>query len=212
MTIKPSKPGASFAWRWHYGLRTLKSAYQTSRAATDEERRSIDRRAEEYQKRVDRGEASWDECDEEGNLVYSHGEHLGDEMHDVLNVLTLVKLAFVISLHHYVEQRLAPRLPRKPNGETRYDPQAAYAWLKDFGWEVKDKQLEELRLAANCAKHSEGKSARELFDLRPDMFDTDKIGMGFDPGYDSLKLTDAHIDVFFEAVKDSVPDNLGLAF
>ena len=44
------------------------------------------------------------------------------------------------------------------------------------------------------------------------MFDASKIKMGFDPGYDSLALTDAHVDAFFEAVKLSVPDNLGIAF
>ena len=88
----------------------------------------------------------------------------------------------------------------------------AFAWLKSFGWQPKETELNELRLAANCAKHSGTGSGKQLYGLRPDMFDASKIKMGFDPGYDSLALTDAHVAAFFEAVKQSVPSNLGLAF
>lgn len=61
-------------------------------------------------------------------------------------------------------------------------------------------------MAANCAKHSEGLSATQLHLLRPDMFDGNMItGWGASPSYETLKLTDAHVDAFFAAVTASVP-------
>lgn len=211
MKFKSSKPGASFAWRWHYGLRTLKKAYESSRIDADKEIADINMRAEKHENLVAAAKASWDEYDEDGNFVYNYGENLAEEMHDVESVLSLVRLAFVISLHHFVEQRLARELPRKENGELHYVQSAAFDWLKHKGWPAKENELKALRLAANCAKHSEGRSAKELFELQPDMFDKDKIDMGFEPGYESLALTDMHLLSLFEAVRTSVPDNLGIA-
>lgn len=207
MAIKPAKPGAGFAWRFHYGLRTLKQAYASSRIATEKEKADVEKRANKHQKLVDAGKASWVEYDDDGRPGYDYGEHLGEVLADADTVLGLVRLAFVISLHHFVEKRIGERLPK---GE--YKQAKAFTWLKTYGWKPQEIQLNELRLAANCAKHSAGKAASELYALRPDMFDAQAIKMGFDPGYDSLALTDTHVNEFFEAVKLSVPDNLGIAF
>jgi hypothetical protein len=207
VAIKPSKPGAGFAWRFHYGLRTLKRAYESSRAIADKEKAEIEKRASEFQKKVDAGEASWVEYDEDGYPGPDYGEHLGELLHDEESVLNLVKLAFVITLHHYVEQQIGDHLPSQ-----HYVQAKAFAWLKGYGWKPKETELNALRLAANCAKHSGSKSGKQLYALRPDMFDASKIKMGFDPGHDSLALTDTHVEAFFNAVKQSVPDNLGIAF
>ena len=90
------------------------------------------------------------------------------------------------------------------------DPRKAFLRLKRYGWEPQEIELNALRLAANCAKHSEGPSATQLYDLRPDMFDASKLKVGFEPGYDSLALSDTHVKSFFNAMKQSVPDNLGI--
>jgi hypothetical protein len=207
VAIKPSKPGAGFAWRFHYGLRTLKRAYDSSRTVADKEKANIEKKAAEHQKLVDTGKSSWVEHDEDGYPGFDYGEHLGELLNDEETVLNLVKLAFVISLHHYFEQQLGDRLPKK-----KYNQEKAFAWLRAYGWQPAEAELNELRLAANCAKHSAGKSAGELYALRPDMFDDSKIKMGFDPGYDSLALSDTHVEAFFDALKKSVPNNLGIAF
>lgn len=207
MGIKPTKPGAGFAWRFHFGLRTLKRAYESSRVTADKGKADIEKQAAKFQKKVDAGEASWADFDEDGNAGYDYGEHLGELLHDEETVLNFVRLAFVISLHHYVEHQIGERLPQQ-----QYVQAKAFTWLKKFGWTPKEIELNELRLAANCAKHSGTSSGNRLYALRPDMFDASDIKMGFDPGYDSLALTDAHVAAFFEAVKQSVPSNLGLAF
>lgn len=206
MAINSSKPGAGFAWSWHYGLRTLKRAYESSRVMADKEKAGIEKTAAEFQNKVDAGEASWSDNDDEGYPLYDYGEHLGELLHDEEAVLNIVRLAFVISLHHFVEQRLGERLP---NGN--YVQGDAFTWLKKYGWQPNEVELDELRLAANCAKHSEGKSATDLHALRPDMFDASKIMMGFDPGYKSLNLNDGHVAAFFEAAKTSVPSYLGIS-
>jgi len=200
-----SKPGAGFAWRFHSGLRMLRRAYKSSRVTADKEKANIERRAAEFQKKVDAGTASWIEYTEDGKDSYDYGEQLWNVLDDEESVLHLVRLAFVISLNHYFEQQLSAILPNN-----KYAQAKAFSRLKGYGWKPLETELNELRLAANCAKHSEGASAKTLYALRSDMFDTSKIKMGFEPGYDSLALSDAHVESFFNAVKQSVPDNLGM--
>lgn len=207
MAIKPSKPGAGFAWRYHYGLKTLKRAYVFSRIESDKQKAWVEDKEKKHQKLVDAGKASWVEYDEDGNPGHDYGEHLGELLYEIDQVVNLLRLAFVISLHHYIEQQIGQYLPKK-----RYTQAGAFAWLKKFGWQPKESELNELRLAANCAKHSDNNPGKQLYVLRPDMFDASKIKMGFDPGYDSLALADDHVEAFFEAVAQSVPDNLGPAF
>ena len=183
------------------GLREFERAYHASRATSDAEVASINKQAEDHDKLVQAGQATWSQEDDEGNVVYDYGEHLGEQVFDAEQVLNLVRLAFVISLHHFVEQRLAAKLPNN-----KYMQAEAFNWLKAFGWTPQEDKLNQLRLAANCAKHSEGSSADQLYQLRPDMFDEDLVkGWGAKPSYASLKLSDAHMIEFFEAVKASVP-------
>lgn len=198
---KTKLPGQAWAWRFHFGVREIERAYKASRAASDKEVASINEAAATHEAKVKAGDAVWAEEDEDGQVVYDYGEHLGEQIYDAEQVLALIRNAFVISLHHLVEQRIGGQLAKK-----KYDQAKAFTWLKAFGWTPKEDGLNQLRLAANCAKHSEGSSADQLYALRPDMFDDDLVeGWGAAPSYDSLKLTDAHVDEFFEAVKASVP-------
>jgi hypothetical protein len=114
-------------------------------------------------------------------------------------------MAFVIAIHHYFEQQIVERLPKQ-----KYNQERAFYWLKERGWKPREIELNELRLAANCAKHSTGNSSNLLYGLRPDMFDASKIKIGFEPSYDNLALSDAHVEAFFHALMQSVPSNLGM--
>ena len=198
---KTKLPGQAWAWRFHFGIREIERAYKASRDASDKEVASINDAAAAHEKKVQDGKAKWVEEDDDGQVVYDYGEHLGEQMYDAEQVLALVRNAFVITLHHFIEQRVGAQLPKKV-----YEQSKAFAWLKGFGWTPKEDDLNQLRLAANCAKHSEGASATQLHGLRPDMFDGSMItGWGASPSYETLKLTDAHVDGFFAAAAASVP-------
>jgi hypothetical protein len=194
MRIKRGKPGAGFAWRFHFGLKALKRAYKSSRLTADKEKGNFEREATTIHEV---------EHDEGGG----YENYLSDMVHQQEQVLSIVRLAFVISLHHYFEKQMLEQLDAE-----NYVQSNAISLLKGYGWEPLETQLNELRLAANCAKHSKGKSAEQLYALRSDMFGPSKIKMDFKPGYDNLALSDAHVESFFDAVRKSVPSNLGIVF
>ena len=194
------KPRQAWGWRYGYGLRELERAYQSSRYKSDAELADIHERASKHQKLVDEGKASWTEEDDEGNFVYDYGERLGEEAYEEEQVLKLVRGAFAISLHHFVETAIGPHLPKK-----KYDHDTAMDWLREVGWQPDEKALRQLRWAANCAKHGEGSAAKQLYAERPDMFDERIEGWGSEPSNDTLALTDDHMSEFFKAAREAVP-------
>lgn len=197
---KPRLPRQSWGWRFHYGLRELERAYKASRYKTDNELAEIHERAVRHQKLVDAGGASWIEEDEEGYPVFDYGEHLGEQAYEEEQVLRLVRGAFVISLHHYLETTIGPYLKGK-----KYEHAKAMAWLREVDWTPDDEALDTLRLVANCAKHGEGKSAQDLYAKRPDLFDERIDGWGAAPSHDTLSLSDEHVLSFFKAAREAVP-------
>lgn len=197
---KAKRPHQAWGWRYGYGLRELERAYESSRYKSDSELADIHERAQKHQELVDAGKAKWTEEDEEGYPVYDYGEHLGEAAYEEEQVLGIVRGAFAISLHHYIETAIGPRLPKK-----KYSHEAAMQWLKGAGWNPDEKTLNELRLAANCAKHGKGGSAKQLYSVRPDMFDERIEGWGAEPSNDTLALSDAHMKEFFKAAREAVP-------
>ena len=197
---KPKLPRQSWGWRYHYGLRELERAYNASRYKSDNELADIHERAARHQALVDAGKASWTEEDEDGYPTFDYGEHLGEQAYEEEQVLRLVRGAFVISLHHYLETAIGPYLKGR-----RYEHDGAMAWLREVGWEPDEGALDILRLVANCAKHGEGKSAIELYARRPDLFDERIEGWGAKPSHDTLNLSDENVLSFFEAAREAVP-------
>jgi hypothetical protein len=193
-------PRQGWGWRYRYGLQELERAYASSRFKSDAELAEIHERASKHQKLVDEGKAAWTEEDEEGYPVYDYGEHLGEQAYEEEQVLNLVRGAFAISLHHYIETTIGPRLHKK-----KYVHDAAMAWLKEVGWQPDEKVLNQLRMAANCAKHGEGSSAKSLYAERRDMFDERIEGWGSEPSNDTLALSDDHMNEFFKAAREAVP-------
>lgn len=193
-------PRQGWGWRYHYGLRELERAYNASRYKSDSELADIHQRAIEHQKLVDAGKASWVDENEDGYPVFDYGEHLGEQAHGEEQVLRLVRGAFVISLHHYLETTIGPLLKNK-----KYDHGKAMTWLREVGWTPDDDALDVLRLVANCAKHGEGKSAQDLYDKRPDLFDERIDGWGAPPSNETLALSDEHVLAFFKIAREAVP-------
>ncbi len=206
MKFPKKKPGQSFAFWFHWNLETIERAYKTSRMTPDAELADSRKREAKLRKAIAAGKASWVEYDEDGNPGFDYGEQLGEEQHGHEQSLGLIRLAFLITLHHYWEQKLAQQLPRNKKGGLHYEQAAAFAWLEAFGWTLQKERLNELRLIANCAKHSEGPSAAELYALRPDLFnaaDIEKWELA--PGYETLLISDVDAAGYFEAVKASIP-------
>ncbi|MEH6792428.1 hypothetical protein [Parasphingorhabdus sp.] len=110
---KAKLPRQGWGWRYGFGLRELDRAYQSSRYKSDAELADIHERASRHQRLVDEGKAVWTEEDEEGYPVYDYGEHLGEQAFDEERVLNLVRGAFAISLHHYIETKIGPQLPKR---------------------------------------------------------------------------------------------------
>src|SRR3546814_20818262 len=108
------------------------------------------------------------------DLDYGYAESLADEEAQHEQVLSHVRLAFLIVLFHFWEQSLAKELPRE-KGAYKYHAESAFAWLENFGWPPLREQLLELELVANGAKHSDGRSETTLWEKRKDLFDGQAI-------------------------------------
>lgn len=160
MEFPDKKKGQNFAFWFHWNLEIIERAYKASRRSPDGELANSRKREAKLRKEIVAGKVSWVEYDENGRPAYDHGEQLGEEQYEQEQVLSQIRLAFLTSLHHYWEQKLAERLPRDKKGALDYDQSAAFAWLESLKWEPVKSRLNELRLIANCAKHSEGPSPK----------------------------------------------------
>ena len=196
MIKKSYNTGAIFAWRFRFGLEAIERAYESSRSTADSEKRRLERNAQEVEKDLNSGEEM---SDDDSNNLRDYQDALGGWMAENESVLTIIRAAFVISVFHYLEKEMNSKLK-----VTDYDEKKVFSTLREWGGALEVEKLIQLRLLANCAKHSEGNSATRLYEMRPDLFDAHKIGQG-KPGADSLVLTDAHVEEFFSAVRKSMP-------
>jgi hypothetical protein len=193
-----------WAHLFRYALDELRRAYEAAREASDRDRKRLEREWEELEREVAAGRASFIEEDDEGQIVYDRGEHAGEMVAEIEGVLRIVREAFAISLHHFWERELTKKMH-----STEYKESKAFAFLKSRQIKPNEIGLKTLRLAANVAKHSEGASAKQLYELRPELFDTTAMAKFNDPpGYEYLRITDQVIDEFFEAVRISGPQRL----
>ncbi|WP_457092062.1 hypothetical protein [Microvirga sp. P5_D2] len=183
-------------WLFRSKIDDLAMAYAAARKASDDERVSLEARWKTFQADVAAGKAEMVEEYEDGQLVYDHGEHFGELDSEVETALSLVRQAFVISLHHLWEREINSYMKTK-----RYVQEAAFAALAAEGLNVEVVELDRLQLTCNVAKHSSGNSATKLFKKHPTMFNVDSVHK--EPGYANLIVTDADLESFFEAVRKS---------
>ena len=190
---------------FQYDLEAFRRAYEAAREASDRSRTQLERNWAELERDVAAGRKSFIEEDEEGRLIYDRGEHAGEMEAEIEGVLRIVREAFTISLHHFWERELTVRMRT-----ARYKEAKAIEFLKGKGINPNEAGLTVLRLAANVAKHSEGNSANQLHDLRPDLFDVRQMSQyGDPPGYEYLRISDAILDEFFATVQTSGPQQEG---
>ncbi|PTQ12104.1 hypothetical protein CLG96_05935 [Sphingomonas oleivorans] len=203
MTLPPKiRSQQIWAWLFHFRLGELERAYRAARSTSDAERESLEQEWKKLEEAVARGEAAFVEEDEEGNVLFDHGDHAGDQISNVEGVLEILREAFTISLHHFWERELNRRLKCNHYSETD-----AIAHLKAEGLTPDEDGLKALRLTTNVAKHSAGKSADELWVFRPDLFDAKAMAEpGAVPSHEHLKITDEVLNSFFKAVRASGPE------
>jgi hypothetical protein len=195
-------------WSARFRLRIdeLQSAYRAARAQADADRARVLSEWADVEEAERRGEASIVDVDEEGNVLHDRGERVGELLHEVEVVLDLVRQAFTISLHHLWERELVRTM-----GVPSYREAAAFAHLRAQGASPDEPRLTALRLAANVAKHSGGPSARQLHQLRPDLFDLAEMARwGDPPSFDHLRISDEVLEEFFAAVRSSGPPGRGV--
>ena len=100
---------------------------------------------------------------------------------------------FAAAIYHAFEQQVMLFLrremlhPREENNAKLFGISEFQNRLKAQGIDVADlpswRKVDELRLVANTVKHAEGKSARDLHDIRPDLFEHPQFaGMPFSGG------------------------------
>jgi hypothetical protein len=196
-----TRAASIWAFLFQYGVEELRRAYDAARESPDRDRARLDRQWEELEAEVAAGRASFVEEDSEGRVVYDRGEHAGEMTAEIEGVLRIIREAFAISLHHFWERELTVKL-----GRSRYDEAEAFRYLRRLGITPNETGLTGLRLAANVAKHSEGRSAEQLYELRPDLFDAERAtGRDDALGYEDLRITDEIIDEFFDTVRQSGP-------
>lgn len=190
-----------WAHLFDYGLDEIRRAYDGARESSDRALSRLELQWEELERDVAAGNASFVEEDEEGRVVYDRGEHAGEMKAEIDGALRIVREAFVISLHHFWEREIAAKMRTK-----HYDEAKAFAFLKTKGLKPDETLLSALRLSANVAKHNTGASANQLYSIRPDLFDAASMTRSNDPpGYEYLRIQDADVETFFEAVRSSGP-------
>jgi len=174
----------------------------------------------EARRTYDRLQRERDSFDEEREADRAGREDFEDHLRMIIEAaegnIESIKEAFVISLYHLWERFVGVVMRANPQSAqaagknkmpARFEHDAGVNMLIAAGFPVDKQALNLLRLTANVAKHSSGKSAQDLYDVKPDWFDARAVAsLGI--GFDSLIITDDRVDEFFEAVECSIPDTM----
>lgn len=162
-----------------------------------------------FQRKVDAGDAQWEEVTEDG-YHYSHADDLSERHNDALDSLNTLRHAFIVLTYHSWERsmlRLAR--PNKHNHKELVKDATALGFLFD------DIALENLKNLVNVIKHSSKNSGPKLYNMRRDLF-----ALEFDPfasrpstgkpsttvdWTEHLVITDDNVEEAFLAVRMHLP-------
>ena len=208
MVEQPHPDLFGWGWTFRFGLDDIRRSYGSVLDANKREVRKVERDWNAHKRRVDAGEASSGEYDEDGQLVFDYGEHVGELLWELDSTASLVREAFTIILHHFWEREV------KKRSKARYVQPAAVEWLKARGLTPDEHNLNVLRLTVNALKHDDQSQAEALFAAESSLFDTDKMaqyGVAV-PEREYLSISEQALDGFFEAVRRSGPRPSRLTF
>ena len=125
-----------------------------------------------------------DDCDGDLGSLAEAAQEKGEIFYNTLDGLRRTSLAlYAVGLFHLLEQQLCDlcrdaSFGINPPGDTRLEGLVPW-YRKHFrvdlhalpAWQA----IDELRLLANTAKHGSGSSARQLRELRPDLFEDPRL-------------------------------------
>src|SRR5260370_25128530 len=118
MTFPQRQPAyRRWSWEFNFDLEQLYLASKAAREATDRERDRLERGWTNLENEVAAGRASFTGEDEDGQIVYDLGDHVGEILSDIESVLRIVREAFTISLHHFWERQLKQLMKAKDYSE-----------------------------------------------------------------------------------------------
>lgn len=193
---------AAWAWRFGHALLELERAYEASRERPDLERARVEKQWRDLEQKVGAGQASFIEEDEEGRIIIDYGDDAYTQLSELDSFLTLLRETFTIALFHLWERHILRIINLKS-----YNENEVFTFLEVAGLNPDKANLKSLRLAANVAKHSEGKSANELLSHQPDMFDVAEMDKWKAlPSHEYLKISDVHVKRFFASVRSMRPE------
>ena len=197
------------SWRFHYGLDMLVAAYR--RAADGPEADKM--RAEASLKDWVASPSYQEHPDPQG-----YSDHLAGLHEEAEVALRLIREAFVISLFHFWERQAKAWTHSGSN----YHHDDVIKMLTQQGFTPEADQLRLLQLVANVAKHSAGRSAQELYEVRENLFRDPRRVLApqirlsddapYEPNYDDLLVPGALLQAFFDAVRKSGPPRAPLRF
>jgi len=177
------------------GIDGLARAYHASMKAFDAEKSSIESDWQLHLAAVAAGTAETFVEDDINNTYFDYGEYTGELLDNVEDGKRHIREAFAIALYHYWEKKSAYLLKMK------YEIQKTLTSAKAAGWKPNEDIINRMRLVANCIKH-DSKSSADLNSIDPSYFDQATIQHGW---HDALRLTDAHLESFIQAVKEGGP-------
>lgn len=198
MGIKATDRMGIKRWRYDYALKELRRAYDASREAVDNERKSIRASMDDHVATKPEIETDDDQYDFE---LYQ--DQLGDSYQETEGALRLIREGFTVILHHFWEKQALGWYTFRTG---KYEYGAAYKNLPGEGYLIQKKELEKLRKTANVIKHD----SRDLYGSHRAMFRMnldDDYKSGAKTGYYPwLDISDADIDGFFETLRKCGPD------
>jgi hypothetical protein len=183
-------------WRWQFATQRLRDAYDASRASLDKTLRDLDKEHKKWRKEQP------DPTDQDEMDAHDHwGDNIGDRHDATTKALDTLKQGFAVVLYHSWEKNAVGWAGW---GDKRYHHGSITGELKKLGFVI-EPGVHKLQKVANCIKHN----SPELWKQDEAMFDPvvgELIGMGLKPDYSrNLRLTDAHMDEFFDALLTSGP-------
>ena len=184
-------------WSFHNGIDEIERAYLAARREPEIQIGKLEAESDRLKAQVASGELT--EIDPRDAEDFE--EHLNELYAESFYTIDLIREAFAIALFHYWE-RVAKRW-MSGGPDWQYKSREVGNFLERGGYKPNRYELRRLELIANVVKHSQGRSAKELFELDARLFK--KATIESEASYESLELTDDIFSSLLAAVRSSGP-------
>jgi hypothetical protein len=196
-----------WGWSYHYALDTLDAAYKSAGLAAKAAQKKLDETYIDYEAQYAGGAPEGEDATDWQHSMAAWSERMSEDWQEAHDVLRLVTEAFTIALFHLWERQVKGVMD-----VTRYNHEQVFAFLSENGLTVNEYDIHSLELTANTLKHSEGRSAKDLYAADVGMFDIRIAPSEEYASYESLRVTHDHFQRFIAAVRSSGPTDRKMGF